>query len=167
VTYVALLRAINAGIALPMADLRQLAADLGLANPRTYIASGNLLFDSDLHEEKLKPLLEARLKERVGKPVATMIRTGEEMATVAAANPFADEQGSKVVAIFLDSPPHPSVLADHRHRAGEQFALGTRELYVFYPEGMGRSRLLLPSVTHGTARNLNTVAKLAALAQPG
>ena len=128
---------------------------------------GNLLFDSDLGEDALKPRLEARLKEHVGKRVSTMIRTGEELAAVAAANPFAEEQGSKVVAIFLDTQPSPAVLADHRNRAAEQFALGTRELYVFYPEGMGRSRLLLPSVTHGTARNLNTVAKLAALAQAG
>ena len=163
-TTVALLRAINAGVALPMADLRALAATLGLANPRTYIASGNLLFDSDRPEVEVKQRLEAALHAHVGKPVAAMIRTGEELAAVAAANPFADRPGNKVAAIFFDQPPSPTLLHEHRHRTTEELALGARELYVFYPDGMAATRLMIPGALHGTARNLNTVSRLAALA---
>jgi len=163
-THVALLRAINAGVKLPMADLKALALDLGFEAPRTYIASGNLLFESSLDELAIKQRLEEGLRQLVGKPVAAMIRTGRELAAVAAANPFAGEAGNKVAAIFLDREPPASALTDHRHRTGEQIALGVRELYVFYPGGMGQSRLVIPAATLGTARNLNTVVKLAALA---
>lgn len=162
--YVALLRAINAGVKLPMADLRQLAEGLGLTNVRTFIASGNLLFDSDLSEAAVKRLLEDAVSSHVGKPVATMVRTGAELAAVAVGNPFAHQPGSKVAAIFLDAAPPVSALSDHRHRDGEEIMLGSRELYVFYPRGMGQSRLVIPAATHGTARNLNTVARLAELA---
>jgi uncharacterized protein (DUF1697 family) len=163
-TCVALLRAINAGISLPMSDLRQIAADLGLANPRTYIASGNLLFDSHLAEPELKAVLEQTLSQHVGKTVAAMIRTGEELAAVVAANPFAKHPGNKVVAIFLDSAPPASALTEHKHLATERIALGTREIYVHYPDGQGTSRLDIIAARSGTARNMNTVTKLAELA---
>jgi uncharacterized protein (DUF1697 family) len=163
-TYVALLRAINAGIALPMAELRDIAAGLGFANPRSYIASGNLLFGTELSEAEVKRLLEVRLTEHVGKPVTTMIRTAAEVAEAVAANPFAAEPGNKVVAIFLDTAPPASVLTDHKHLGEERIALGKREIYVHYPQGMGRSRLTIAAARSGTARNMNTVAKLAELA---
>jgi uncharacterized protein (DUF1697 family) len=164
VTRVALLRAINAGITLQMSDLRRIAAELGLAAPRTYIASGNLLFDGHLPDAEVKQLLELRLTEHTGKPVTLTLRTAEELAAVAAANPFPDAPGNRVYATFLDTAPPPDVLTNHKHRTVEQIALGTREIYVHYPEGMGRSRLVIPAASVGTARNMNTVAKLADLA---
>jgi len=130
-----------------------------------FIASGNLLFRSDLTEAVLKHQLEAAVSAQVGKAVTVMLRTGAELAAVVGANPFADRPGNQVAAIFLDTAAPPSVLSEHRHRDGEEIALGTRELYVFYPHGMGQSRFVIPAATHGTARNLNTVAKLAVLAQ--
>lgn len=163
-TRVALLRAINAGITLRMEDLRRIAAELGLANPRTYIASGNLLFDGDLPDAEVKRLLETRLSQHTGKPVGATIRTAAELAAVAAANPFADAPGNRVYATFLDEPPPTSTLTEHKHRTVEQIALGTREIYVHYPQGMGQSRLTIPAAAAGTARNMNTVAKLAELA---
>lgn len=69
-----------------MTDLRRIAAELGLANPRTYIASGNLLFESDLPDAEVKRLLETRLTEHTAKPVTLTLRTAEELA--AAANPL-------------------------------------------------------------------------------
>ena len=147
-----------------MAELREIATELGFRNARTYIASGNLLFDSELSEAEIKGVLETRLAEQVGKPVVAMIRTAEELAAAAAANPFADQPANKVVAIFLDKAPPGSALIDHKHRAAERIALGTREIYVHYPEGQGRSRLIIPAAASGTARNMNTIAKLAELA---
>lgn len=163
-TRVALLRAINAGITLPMADLRRIAAEAGLANPRTYIASGNLLFDSELSEAEVRHLLQTCLSAHVGKPVALTIRTAEELAATVAANPFPQAPSNRVYATFLDTAPPPDAIAQARHRTDEQLAPGPRALYVHYPEGMGQSRLLIPAAKEGTARNMNTVAKLAELA---
>ena len=147
-----------------MAELRAIAAELGLANPRTYIASGNLLVDTDLAEAAVKALLEARLATYAGKPVGVLVRSAAEMASVAAANPFSTAPGNRVVAIFLDAAPPSSALTDHKGRTDEEIALGVREIYVHYPSSMADSRLAIAAARAGTARNLNTVAKLATLA---
>lgn len=163
--YVALLRGINLGKRqLRMEDLRRIAGDLGLASPRTLIASGNLLFASDSSEQALKARLEAALEAHMGAPVPVMIRTASEMGAVAAANPFSDQPGNKVVAIFLDEAPPGDAAAGARHVANERIAPGLRELYVHYPDGQGPSKLAIPAAAAGTARNMNTVRKLADMA---
>ncbi|WP_223177093.1 DUF1697 domain-containing protein [Sphingomonas rhizophila] len=162
---IALLRAVNVGGTgkLPMTELRSMADELGLANARTYIASGNLLFDTDLDEAQVKTRLEERLHAFAGKPIGVMVRTAAEMAAVVAGNPFADCPGNRVIAIFLDDAPPADALDDVRHQDGERLALGRREIYVHYGDGMGTSRLVIPAAKAGTARNMNTAAKLAAL----
>ena len=165
-SYVALLRGVNLGRRqLRMADLKRIAGQLGLESPRTYIASGNLLFASDKSEKALKTALEVALETHMGAPVGVMVRTAKEMAEVAAANPFADQPGNKVVAIFLDQAPPEDAAAHARHRVDERIELGKRELYVHYPNGQGLSKLGIPAAAKGTARNMNTVGKLAALAK--
>jgi uncharacterized protein (DUF1697 family) len=84
---------------------------------------------------------------------------------VAGANPFGDEPGNRVAAIFLDSPPPADALDAAKGVADERMAFGAREIYVHYPSGMGRSKLRIPAAKTGTARNMNTVAKLAELAK--
>ncbi len=165
-SYVALLRGVNLGKrTLRMEDLRRIGSELGLESPRTFIASGNLLFASDKKEIELKAALEEALGRHMGAPVPVMIRTAEEMAKVAAANPFADQPGNRVVAIFLDEAP-AEAFADHaRNVAGERMAARTREIYVHYPDGQGVSKLQIPAAATGTARNMNSVAKLAELAK--
>ena len=160
-TRVALLRAINAGITLPMADLRRIAAELGLANPRTFIASGNLLFDSPLPDAEVRQLLESRLTAHTGKPTWLTLRTGAELAALVAANPFPDQPGNRVFVTFLDSDPPPDAISQARNRTDEQLALAPRAIVTHYPGNMGQSRLLIPAAKVGTARNMNTVAKLA------
>ncbi|MBA3666447.1 MAG: DUF1697 domain-containing protein [Sphingomonas sp.] len=163
---IALLRAINVGGTgkLSMSELKAMAEELGFANARTYIASGNLLFDTDLTEAAVKARVEKRLADYAGKPLGVLVRTAAEMARVAAKNPFADQPGNRVVAIFLDGQPPKSALTDHRHFIDERIALGAREIYVHYPSGQGTSRLIIPAGKAGTARNLNTVTRLAELA---
>lgn len=167
-TYIALLRAVNVGGfgQLAMADLRALAQAVGLLEARTHIASGNLLFQSAWDEARVKAALEERLREFTGRPVGVLVRSAGQMARVLAANPFPQAPGDKVAVIFLDQAVSPASLEGLTGRAaGEEVALGQRELYVHYPGGMGRSRLRIPAAQAGTARNINTVAKLAALAQ--
>lgn len=149
-----------------MNDLKAIAVDLGFANVRSYIASGNLLFASDVAEAKVKAMLEDVLDKHMKAPVPVIIRTAGELDRIVRDNPFADQPGNRVAAIFLDRRPPPDVVESARNRADdERIALGQREVYVAYGElGMGRSRLQIPAAKAGTARNMNTVAKLAELA---
>ena len=161
--YVALVRAVNvAGRKLLMSDLKAIAEELGLERARTYIASGNLLFVSQKPEARLKMDLEAALERHMGKPIGVMVRTAAEMAAVVVANPF-PKAGKQTVAIFLDGAPPAD--AEAKNVGDEEVALGKREIYVRYPSGMGRSKLRIPAAKDGTARNMNTVAKLAELAR--
>jgi uncharacterized protein (DUF1697 family) len=68
------------------------------------------------------------------------------------------------MAFFLDAAPPADTLDQVTGRTTERIALGTREIYVHYPEGMGTSKLRIRAAQSGTARNMNTVAKLAELA---
>ena len=165
-SHVALLRAVNVGgRQLKMDDLRRIATELELDSPRTFIASGNLLFRSNKSEEALKRDLERALGEHMGKPVEVMLRNAIELADVVFANPFPKEPGNRVVAIFLDEEPRSDAMASAKNVTDERLALGKREIYVHFPSGQGRSKLKLDARATGTARNMNTVAKLAALAR--
>jgi uncharacterized protein (DUF1697 family) len=86
------------------------------------------------------------------------------MAKVVANNPFPDRSASQTVAIFLDHAPPADALKEVKGQANEEVRLSTREVYVHYPDGIGRSKLRIPAANDGTARNMNTVAKLAAMA---
>ena len=87
--------------------------------------------------------------------------TAAEMAAVLAANPFPDTPRNCTVAIFLDHPPPADALHYATGQRDEKVQLGLREIYVHYGEGMADSRLKIPAAKDGTARNMNTIAKLA------
>jgi uncharacterized protein (DUF1697 family) len=161
--YVALLRAVNVGGTgkLPMTELKSMCEGAGFLNARTYIASGNVVFESKLAEAAVKAKLERCMATYAGKPVDVLVRTGPEMAVVLAANPFKSRAPNATVAIFLDERPPKDALKTITGQAEEEVALGAREIYVHYGEGMGRSKLKIPAAKQGTARNMNTVAKLA------
>ncbi|MBX3501208.1 MAG: DUF1697 domain-containing protein [Alphaproteobacteria bacterium] len=165
--YIALLRAVNVGGTglLPMAELRAICEASGFAQVRTYIASGNVVFSARPSAAKVKALLEERLQARAGKPVRVAVRTADEMDAVLKANPFPDAPARRVVAIFLDEAPPADALSRARGRGSEEMRLGVREIYVRYGEDMGRSKLDIPAARPGTARNMNTIAKLVEMAQ--
>jgi uncharacterized protein (DUF1697 family) len=94
-----------------------------------------------------------------------MIRSAKELADVASANPFPNEPTNFTVAIFLDAKPPADAPAAAKNVDGERMVLGKREIYVHYPRGQGQSRLAIPAAADGTARNMNTVTKLAELAK--
>ena len=149
---------------LPMSDLKGLCEKAGFRNVRTYIASGNVVAERDDAEAEARAALEAELKAYAGKPVGVIVRTAAEMARIVANNPFPDQAANRTVAIFLDRVPPRDALKDVRGQANEECQLGAREIYVHYPDGIGRSKLRIPAAGDGTARNMNTVAKLAAMA---
>jgi uncharacterized protein (DUF1697 family) len=163
---IALLRAVNVGGTgkLPMAELRAMCIAEGYLKVQTYIASGNVIFETKALPTKVKAALEARLSTFAGKSVGVMVRTADEMNAVLKSNPFPKAAPNRNVVIFLDQPPKPDALDDLKHLKDEELRLGVREIYVNYGEGMRDSKLVIPAAKFGTARNMNTVAKLAELA---
>jgi uncharacterized protein (DUF1697 family) len=147
-----------------MERLLELCTEAGFAEARTYIASGNVIFRSEASEHEVRHALEGRLHAHAGKPVGVVIRSANEIATVMADNPFPDKPGNRVMALFTDAPLPAHPLDGAAGIQNEEVRLGRRELFVFYPDGVARTRLRLPSERTGTARNMNTVAKLADLA---
>jgi uncharacterized protein (DUF1697 family) len=148
-----------------MADLSRLCCKAGFANVQTYIASGNVIFESPKSAGEVKAALEASLRRYAGKPVGVAVRTGAEMSAVLDANPFPDAPANRTVAVFLDAPPPADALDTISGQQDEEVALGRREIYIKYGETMARSKLKVPAAARGTARNMNTVARLAAMAR--
>ncbi|HEY4100424.1 MAG TPA: DUF1697 domain-containing protein [Gemmatimonadales bacterium] len=164
-TYVALLRAINVGGTgkLAMADLKQLCIGAGFTEVATYIASGNVVFRSKLRPRAVKGALEKCLFAHMGSAIDVFIRTGAEMQGVVSANPFRTKAGNLTYVHFLDNDPPKDALARVAGQTDEVIRLGTREIFVYYPAGMGKSTLRIPAAKAATARNMNTVARLAEL----
>jgi uncharacterized protein (DUF1697 family) len=164
--YVALVRAANVGGTgkLPMNDLKSMCADAGFTRVETYIASGNVVFDSKHPPSRVKAELETRLQSYAGKSVGVIVRTAAEIAAVLKANPFRKADPRYTYAVFLDRRPPRDALDHAVGRNDEEMRLGEREIFVHYPNGMGRSKLKIPATKNGTARNMNTVAKLADMA---
>ena len=163
--FVALLRAVNVGGTgkLAMADLRAICERQGYEAVRTYIASGNVVFWCDRREAAVKSELQKALSAHAGCEVGVIVRSGSEMARALAANPFGSAPPNQTVAIFLDAPPPDAWQDAVSGRRTERLALRGRELYVHYGDGMADTKLRIPAAAAGTARNMNTVAKLAAL----
>jgi uncharacterized protein (DUF1697 family) len=163
--YVALVRAVNVtgtGM-LPKDKLKAMGESCGFANVRTFINSGNLLFTSDLDEGTVQTRMEEKLAEFFGKHRRVHVRSAREMAEAARKNPFGDDKPSWVMAFFIDEKPVQQMLDEARDVQGERLALGPRLIYVSYGDGIAKSKLKLPAIKHGTARNMNSVAKIAEL----
>jgi len=163
--YVALLRAVNVGGTgkLPMSDLRAMCRDAGFSQVETLIASGNVVFRAGKSARAVKAALETRLEAYAGKPVGVVVREADQLAAVLQGNPFKKAAPSRTVVIFLDQPPPGEALKHATGRGREEMRLGKSEIYVHYVDGIGASKLKIPAARQGTARNMNTVAKLVAM----
>ncbi|MER7517750.1 DUF1697 domain-containing protein [Streptomyces sp. NPDC126499] len=174
-TYALLLRGINVGghRKVPMAELRSLLEELGHRGVKTYLQSGNAVFTSgaDEPDEAVRETVEAAIEQRFGFPVDCLVRDHGYLAAVAADCPYpaAELEGKQLHAFFLSGPVDEDRFAglDRASFAPESFALGDRVLYLYAPDGLGRSRLgevlSRPALFKGltvTARNWNTVRKL-------
>jgi uncharacterized protein (DUF1697 family) len=159
--WVALLRGVNVGgVKVPMAPLKAVAEKAGYERVKTYIASGNLLFASGESEAAIRDKLEGLIEQEFGRRIGVLVRSADELAEVSKHNPYAGHPGKWTVAIFVD---RPLSLDGLRHQDDEQVALGKRAVYAWYPRGQARTRLVIPCAKDGTARNMNTVATLAAM----
>lgn len=160
--HVALLRAINVGGTgkLAMSDLRALCEAAGFEDVATYIQSGNVVFTSRSGKAEVQRRLEAALEAKVGKPVGVHLRTTAELASVLERNPFPDAPGSQVLVLFLEHAPPPDALDDLVVPGRETVRLSGHEVFIHFPDGMGRSKLKIPFAKTATGRNVNTVAKL-------
>jgi uncharacterized protein (DUF1697 family) len=168
-TFVALLRAVNVGGTgkLPMADLKRICATAGFRDIETYIASGNVVFDSDWPSAGSQAALERELFAYAGKAIGVFMRSAAELRAVLRDNPFAATDPRRTYVHFLHTSPPRDALATARGRNGEEITLGRREIYVHYPFGMGQSKLQIAVAKSGTARNMNTVAKLVGMCTRG
>lgn len=164
--FVALLRAINVGGTgkLPMAELKRLCEELGFADVSTFIQSGNVIFRDGAAADVVAARLDAALGDRLGKPPGVFLRRPGELARLVAANPFAEMEPSRVLVHFFEHPLSDTALNGLVAPDGEQAVVMGREIVVHYPIGSGRSKIKLPVLKAGTARNINTVARLAELA---
>jgi uncharacterized protein (DUF1697 family) len=176
-TYIALLRAINVGgnSKIAMADLKAMLADLGVDNPQTVLQTGNLVFQTATSTcDKLEDKFEKALAERFELTTDVFVRTAEEWRHAIAANPFAKEAANDPSHLLImplkKAPTKPMVQELQTAIHGREFVAAVgRELFIVYPDGIGRSKLTNKLIetrlaTRGTGRNWNTALKLEQLA---
>lgn len=168
--YVFLLRGVNLGgyNKLPMADLRTVLTDRGLEKVSTYIASGNVFADSALGSEEVALLVRTVILDSFELEIPVLVRTHEELVSVAERNPFGYiTDYSKLAITFLETEPDPLSITVLRtaNPEPEQFVIDGTTMYAYYPNGFGQTKLTSTLIdrklkTISTTRNLNTLLKL-------
>ncbi|GAA3872918.1 DUF1697 domain-containing protein [Streptomyces lacrimifluminis] len=176
-TYAALLRGINVGgnKKVPMAELRTLLEGLGYDAVRTYLQSGNAVFATGRgDEESLAGEIAEAIERHFGFTVDVIVRDHAQLRAIRDNCPFpaAELEGKQLHVTYCSTPVDESRFA-HIDRAAhlpEEFRLGDRALYLYAPDGLGRSKLAeqlaKPRFAKGliaTTRNWNTVVKLVEL----
>ena len=177
---ISMLRGVNLGKykRLKMEALRELYESLGLRDVQSYLQSGNIVFRSkSTSTAALEKLLEGEAKKRLGLETTFFIRSTAEWHALIAGNPFPREAKSdpaRLVALVLKESPHAAAVKAlvAAVRGKESVRVNGNVAYIVYPDGQGTSKLTNTVIesklgTRGTARNWNTVLKLAALAAPG
>jgi uncharacterized protein (DUF1697 family) len=143
-----------------MTELRDLCEGAGFESVRTYIQSGNVVFTSKLGRAKVREKLERALHKSMGKPVGVHLRTPAELEDVLERNPFRRAEPNRLLVLFLEQAVPKDALAGIEIPGREEIRASGREIFIHYPDGMGRSKLKVPLARVGTGRNLNTVRKL-------
>ncbi|HYK86821.1 MAG TPA: DUF1697 domain-containing protein [Ktedonobacteraceae bacterium] len=170
---VSLFRGINVGghQAVRMNDLKDLHESLGLKDVATYIQSGNVVFTGDAADPaQLAGQIEESFAQKFGFHSKVMVRTAAEFSDIIENSPFQNQPTKEpkwIVVLFLANRPDNSALEDLQktYSGPEELFLIGQELYIYYPNGIGRSKLPLPLIekklkTTGTGRNWNTVLQL-------
>jgi uncharacterized protein (DUF1697 family) len=175
---ISMLRGVNVGghNKIRMEALRELCESLGLRDPQTYVQSGNVVFRTKERDlGALAKRMEDAIERSFGFRPAVIVRTISELRDVVAKNPFGRRRGidpSKLLITFLASDPS----AEARDQVlkiktePEELRIDGREVYIYFPNGMGRTKLSWPTIgkmlgTSGTGRNWNSVTKLLEIAE--
>ena len=176
--YVSLFRGINVGghQTVPMNELKELHEALGLKDVVTYIQSGNVVFSSDEADlAQLPRQIEDGFAKKFGFQVKVMVRTSAELQDIIDNNPFPNQtmkEPKLMVVLFLATYSESTAMEDLQktYVGPEELCLIGQELFVYYPNGIGRSKLSLTLIekklkTIGTGRNWNTILQLQKLIQ--
>ena len=171
--FVSLFRGINVGgnKSVRMDALKELHESLGLQRVETYIQSGNVIFSSDdAIPSQLSRQIEEAFEHKFGFLSKVMVRSADEFNMTIENNPFKDQPMKEtkwVVVMFLAREPISTALEDIQktYSGPEELHLTGQEVYIYYPQGIGRSKLTNTFLekklkTMGTARNWNTVLRL-------
>lgn len=170
-TYVAMLRGVNVGgNTIRMERLRELWSELGFKNVRTYVQSGNVVFEAGGSPSSCSLLIEQRLAGETRLPVTVILRTSAQLRATLAGNPFLKEAGinsSRLHVTFLaDTPGSDALKRLSTINAGaDRLSLSGKEIYLHCPNGYGGSKLSNNAIEkllsiRATTRNWNTVNKL-------
>jgi len=176
--WISLLRGINVGgnKKIKMAELRELYASLGFVNTQSLLQSGNVVFQSDLTDKtKISGKIEHAIEDTFGFHSDIIVRTHKEWKDFVQTHPFSEEQlaePKKVAVMFLADVPSPESIEalQEAHLGPEEIQANGHEICLFYPDGMGRSKLTHAFMerkikTTGTIRNWNTINKILNLAK--
>ena len=166
--WVALLRAINLGARnkVPMAALREVFEDCGCESVRTYIQSGNVVFE---HDAPGRARLEAAVADAFGVQSVIVLRTAKQIRDLVAAHPYGRNTTKSVVAFLAEKPTRAAVRSlSELDIAPDRFAVGGRDIFLHYPNGFAGSRLTAALLEKqlsvpATLRNWRTVARLAGM----
>jgi uncharacterized protein (DUF1697 family) len=169
--YACLLRAVNVGgRQVKMEPLRKALTDKGYENVRTLLASGNVVLDSKIRTAaKLETQLDADILEATGVASEAIVRSAADWPAIVEANPFPKETKTAsnfMTVLFCRTAPDAAAIAAYMktYEGPEKLKIHGREIYIFFPDGQGRSELKLPKKAYlGTVRNWNTVLKLEAM----
>jgi uncharacterized protein (DUF1697 family) len=166
-----LLRAVNVGGAkLPMAELREIATDLGATDVSTYIASGNLIATPPRDLDGFERALEKAIEKKYGFFREVVSRTGAELRKALDAHPFEVVQSKYSYVSFMAKPPTKAAVEKARavETGDDVWEVIGRDLHIRYAEGAGHEQMKTSTILKAlgepaTARNLNTVEKLIGL----
>jgi uncharacterized protein (DUF1697 family) len=178
-TFIALLRGINVGgkNKIKMADLKSMFEAIGMSRVKTYIQSGNVLFESDQEEETLRQKLEKEIEVTFGFSVKVILRTSQELKKVAENCPFTQDEiaaaeataegESLYVSFLLQEPSEEGIKRIDAYKSEtEEYKLLDRDLYLLFPQSILKSKLannLQKLDVPVTVRNWKTVNKLVSL----
>lgn len=170
--YAVLLRGINVGgnRRVKMADLKSALASVGITDPTTLLQSGNVVLESNADSSALTDIVETTIATGFGFHCDVILRSSDEFKAVHSGHPFTPMQlddPRMAHVMFFKSQPHSEGFDELRagYDGPEEMALIGRELFIYYPDGSGRSNFTGKSIERalgvpGTARNWNTVLRL-------
>ena len=171
-TYIALLRGINVGghRKVPMASLREFLTKGGLQNVKTYIQSGNIIFQSTERTNELEGIIKKSIQDYFGFEVSVIVKTPEDLKTILDDCPFQKHQKEKSFFVILNRIPDVQLVAEVQKVSyeNEEIIIKNDALYFYCSIGYGNSKFNMNTFERklkviGTSRNYNTMLKLLSL----